>query len=211
MDDGLLSFTVIERGENEVKCIVDNSGTHCSFSFLFPFFPFFYYLICVYISLLFVQIQSSRFFIKQNGHTYIFHLQCFYIGVLGQDKGINFPSHIIDDLPVISEADKKHIQFAIDNKFDFISVSCIRNIEDVEEVRLLLGNAKIKLLCKIENQRGMDNFESILKRADGIVIDRGYLGAEVDVEVVTMAQKVNYNLIYISIFICPTFLKLVLM
>ena len=54
---------------------------------------------------------------------------------------------------------------------------------------ILLGNSKIKLLSKIENQRGMDNYEAILTMSDGIVIDRGYLGAEVDVEVVTTAQK----------------------
>ena len=35
----------------------------------------------------------------------------------------------------------------------------------------------------------MENFDSILNMSDGIVIDRGYLGAEVDVELVTMAQK----------------------
>ncbi|KAI9099745.1 pyruvate kinase [Phlyctochytrium arcticum] len=135
VDDGLLSFTVIERLEASIRCKVDNTG------------------------------------------------------LLGENKGINFPSHIIEDLPAVSEKDKEDVSFALNQEVDFISVSCIRNIEDVEEVRLLLGNHKVKLLAKIENKRGMDNFESILKMADGIVIDRGYLGAEVDVELVTIAQK----------------------
>ncbi|KAJ1553508.1 hypothetical protein HK405_007706 [Cladochytrium tenue] len=110
-------------------------------------------------------------------------------GFLGENKGINFPSYIIEDLPSVSAKDAADIDFAIAQKVDFLSVSCIRNIDDVEEVRLLLGNSKIKLLAKIENKRGMDNFESILRLADGVVIDRGYLGAEIDVEEVTMAQK----------------------
>ena len=55
--------------------------------------------------------------------------------------------------------------------------------------RLLLGNSQVKLIAKIENQRGMDNYEPILRMADAIVIDRGYLGAEVDVEIVAIAQK----------------------
>jgi pyruvate kinase len=55
--------------------------------------------------------------------------------------------------------------------------------------RLLLGNTKIKVLAKIENKRGMDNFESILKMTDGVVFDRGYLGSEVDVDVVVIGQK----------------------
>lgn len=54
---------------------------------------------------------------------------------------------------------------------------------------MLLGDSKIKLLAKIENDRGMKNYESILKMADGIVIDRGYLGAEVDLDIVPTAQK----------------------
>ncbi|KAJ3195436.1 hypothetical protein HK101_000208 [Irineochytrium annulatum] len=135
VDDGLLSFTVLERLEGAIRCSVDNSG------------------------------------------------------YLGENKGINFPSYVIEELPAVSPKDAADITFAISQKVDFISVSCIRTIEDVEEVRMLLGNSKIKLLAKIENQRGMDNFESILGLADGIVIDRGYLGAEVDVELVTMAQK----------------------
>ncbi|KND02257.1 pyruvate kinase [Spizellomyces punctatus DAOM BR117] len=135
IDDGLLSFTVVERLEDSIRCKVDNTG------------------------------------------------------ILGENKGINFPSHVIEDLPAVSDKDKADISYAMAQNVDFISVSCIRNIDDVEEVRLLLGNHKVKLLAKIENKRGMDNFESILKMADGIVIDRGYLGAEVDVDLVTVAQK----------------------
>ncbi|KAJ3109099.1 hypothetical protein HDU97_009217 [Phlyctochytrium planicorne] len=135
VDDGLLSFTVLERLDNAIRCRVDNSG------------------------------------------------------YLGENKGINFPSYVIEELPAVSAKDAADISFAISQGVDFLSVSCIRTIEDIEEVRMLLGNSKIKLLAKIENKRGMDNYESILKLADGIVVDRGYLGAEVDVELVTMAQK----------------------
>ncbi|KAI9366726.1 Pyruvate/Phosphoenolpyruvate kinase-like domain-containing protein [Zopfochytrium polystomum] len=103
--------------------------------------------------------------------------------------GINFPSYVIDELPAISAKDEADIQFALSQDVDFVSVSCIRDVEDVEEARLLLGNSKVRLLAKIENAHGMDNFESILKLADGVVIDRGYLGAEIDIEEVTMVQK----------------------
>ena len=39
----------------------------------------------------------------------------------------------------------------------------------------------------------MENFDSILKIADGIIIDRGYLGAEIELEVVVVAQKKMIN------------------
>ncbi|KXS20159.1 pyruvate kinase [Gonapodya prolifera JEL478] len=110
-------------------------------------------------------------------------------GLLGPHKGINFPSHVIEELPAVSDKDAQDLKFALDNQADFVSVSCIRNLDDVQEVRLLLGNSRTKLLSKIENERSLENFEAILKISDGIVIDRGYLGAEVDVEYVTSAQK----------------------
>ncbi|KAJ8326800.1 hypothetical protein BDV3_001441 [Batrachochytrium dendrobatidis] len=110
-------------------------------------------------------------------------------GILGENKGVNFPDRRIDDLPAICEKDKKDILFAMQQNVDFISISCIRDIEDVEEVRMILGNSHTKMLAKIENKRAMNNFESILNVADGIVIDRGYLGAEVDVDVICVAQK----------------------
>ncbi|KAJ3235036.1 hypothetical protein HDU78_005526 [Chytriomyces hyalinus] len=110
-------------------------------------------------------------------------------GILGESKGINMPSYVIEELPAVSSKDALDISFAMKHNVDFITVSCIRTLEDIQEVRLLLGNSKTKVLAKIENKRGLDNFEDILKTADGIVIDRGYLGAEVDIEIVTMEQK----------------------
>eukprot|EP00842_Homolaphlyctis_polyrhiza_P003560 jgi/Hompol1/4204/HPOL_003536-RA len=126
VDDGLLSFRVLERLDDSIRTVILNSG------------------------------------------------------VLGENKGINFPERVADDLPAVNPKDLKDIQFAIAHDVDFISISCIRDIEDVEE---------IKMLAKIENKRAMNNFDSILKMADGIVIDRGYLGAEIEVEVVAIAQK----------------------
>ncbi|KAI8805286.1 Pyruvate/Phosphoenolpyruvate kinase-like domain-containing protein, partial [Cladochytrium replicatum] len=80
-------------------------------------------------------------------------------------QGNQLPRHPIDELPALSEKDRADIDFGLTNDVDFILLSCIRTSEDAEE---------------IENESGMENFESILRLADGVVIDRGYLGAEVD-------------------------------
>jgi pyruvate kinase len=99
-------------------------------------------------------------------------------------------------LPAVSEKDRADVLFGIEQEVDYVSISCIRDIEDVEEVRLLLGNSRVKLIAKIENKTGMDNFEPILKMCDAIVIDRGYLGAEVDVAIVAIAQKKMISLVF---------------
>ncbi|KAJ3113132.1 hypothetical protein HK100_002089 [Physocladia obscura] len=110
-------------------------------------------------------------------------------GYLGEFKGVNVPAYVIDEIPAVSKKDSGDIDFAIKHNVDFITVSCIRSLEDVQEVRLQLGNSKTKVLAKIENKKGLENFEDILRTADGVVIDRGYLGCEIDVETVTMEQK----------------------
>ncbi|KAJ3289482.1 pyruvate kinase [Rhizoclosmatium globosum] len=110
-------------------------------------------------------------------------------GYLGEFKGINMPDYVVEELPTVSAKDAADIAFAMKLNVDIITVSCIRSLEDIQEVRLLLGNSKTKVFAKIENKRGLENFEDILRTADGVVIDRGYLGCEIDVEIVTMEQK----------------------
>jgi pyruvate kinase len=110
-------------------------------------------------------------------------------GVLGENKGVTFPRVSINDMPTLSERDKADIVFALDKDVDFLSVSCLRDIEDVQAVRMLLGNSRVKLFSKIENKLAMDNFDEILLVSDAIVIDRGYLVSEIDVESLVLNQK----------------------
>lgn len=57
---------------------------------------------------------------------------------------------------------------------DFISVSFVRKASDIDEVREMLqprGEA-IRIIAKIENIEGLENFESILASSDGIMVAR---------------------------------------
>ena len=109
-------------------------------------------------------------------------------GILKPKKTVNIPS-INLNFPTLTEKDEKDIIFAKENNFDLVSLSFVRGREDILKVRKLLEGSDIKILCKIENQEGIDNFDEILEETDGIMIARGDLGVETPLENVPILQK----------------------
>ncbi len=56
----------------------------------------------------------------------------------------------------------------------------IRNINDVANVREVMGKTETKLIAKkLEDREGIDNFDQILNFVDGIMVARGDMGVEI--------------------------------
>ena len=104
-------------------------------------------------------------------------------GTLGSRKSVNLPGVNID-LPAVTERDKRNIGYAVDLGVDFIAHSFVRSAADVKEVQSILDerHSPIKIISKIENQEGIDNFDQILDACYGIMVARGDLGIEVPAE-----------------------------
>lgn len=121
-------------------------------------------------------------------------------GTISDHKGVNLPGVEVN-MPYVSRKDKDDILFGIQEGFDFIATSFTRSAEDVKEIRKILdenGGRFINIIAKIENQQGVDNIDSILKEADGVMIARGDMGVEVPLEEVPVIQKAIIGKVYNS-------------
>ncbi len=111
-------------------------------------------------------------------------------GVIKLRKSVNLPGvHI--NLPSLTQKDKDFVQFAVENRVDFIAHSFVRNKHDVLEIKEILQQQKspIKVIAKIENQQGVDNIDEILDHAYGIMVARGDLGIEIPSEKLPIIQN----------------------
>lgn len=119
-------------------------------------------------------------------------------GVVSNKKGINLPGVNVN-MPFISQKDREDILFGIQEEFDFIAASFTRTADDVLEIRKILdenGGRDLNIIAKIENQQGVDNIDSIIEAADGIMIARGDMGVEIPLEDVPVIQKEIINKVY---------------
>jgi len=110
---------------------------------------------------------------------------------LGERKNMNLPGVVVD-LPTITEKDQDDIlNWGIKNEIDILAPSFVRKGSDVVHIRQVLGEAgkNIKIVSKVENNEGLDNFDAILAESDGIMVARGDLGMEIPMEKIFMVQK----------------------
>ena len=111
-------------------------------------------------------------------------------GKIKNKKGVNVPGvHL--SMPYMSQRDRDDIIFGAQQGFDFIAASFVRTAQDVYDIRNLLNeyDSDIRIIAKIENQQGVDNIDSIIEAADGIMIARGDMGVEIPLEDVPVIQK----------------------
>ncbi len=112
-------------------------------------------------------------------------------GEISNRKGVNVPNiHL--DYPYISKKDEEDLKFGVEMDVDFVAASFVRSKEDVIAIRNFLdyhGGYNIKIIAKIENIEGVNNFDDILKYSDGIMVARGDMGVEIEFEKLPGLQK----------------------
>lgn len=116
-------------------------------------------------------------------------------GIIGSRRHINLPGADID-LPSVTRKDWEDIAFAIKNNIDYIALSFIRTADEIEEVRRFIQKKKgaISIIAKIETAQAVKNIQEIIRVADGIMVARGDLGAEIPYERIPAIQDAIVSL-----------------
>lgn len=112
-------------------------------------------------------------------------------GELSSNKGVNVPGVSLN-LPILTEKDIADIKFGCEHEVNLLAASFIRSSEHVMKIKKFLkefGGPDILVIAKIENHEGINNFDTILQVADGIMVARGDLGVEVPLSQVPRLQK----------------------
>ncbi len=112
-------------------------------------------------------------------------------GVVSNQKGVNVPN-ISLSMPYMSEKDKSDILFGIEQDVDFVAASFVRSADDVLQIKKLLednGGQDISIIAKIENAEGVQNIDGIIHSCAGIMVARGDMGVEIDMQDLPSIQK----------------------
>ncbi len=111
-------------------------------------------------------------------------------GILKQRKGINIPKLQLQ-ADIMTEKDKKDLDFGIAHGVDCVAQSFVRNDRDIKSVvdRVKATLPDCKVIAKIENREGVAHIESIINACDGIMVARGDLGVSLPIYKVPLIQK----------------------
>ena len=115
-------------------------------------------------------------------------------GILSERKGINLPNTKLP-IPSMTEKDHADLEWAMEQRVDYVALSFVRTAEDCREVKGLIKKLNKRELCrallvaKIEKAEAIENLDEIIQEADGLMVARGDLGVETSVELVPVYQK----------------------
>jgi len=111
-------------------------------------------------------------------------------GIISSKKGINLPDTKIS-LPALTEKDLEDAVFIIKEKLDWVALSFVKRVADIEMLRAILNEHKsnAKIIAKIEMPEALTNIRDIIIASDAIMIARGDLGVELPVEKIPLIQK----------------------
>jgi len=112
-----------------------------------------------------------------------------------EQDGFRFVAKVVSGGQVvvspITEKDCADIEAALDADVDYIALSYVKCAQDIRDLRRIVDekNPKVKLCAKIETREGFLDLDGILECVDLVMVARGDLGLQMDIEDVPIVQK----------------------
>jgi pyruvate kinase len=111
-------------------------------------------------------------------------------GPVKSRQGITLMGRVFEVSP-ITDKDREDIVEALAAGVDYIALSYVKSAQDIRELRRIVEKTdpKVKLCAKIETKEGFLDIENILRVVDIVMVARGDLGLQMDIEDVPIVQK----------------------
>ncbi len=111
-------------------------------------------------------------------------------GRLSNHKGLNLPGVAVS-VPALTEKDEADLRWAIRLGIDMIALSFVRQPEDIELVHRIMDEEgrRLPVLAKVEKPQAVHRLEEIVAAFNGVMVARGDLGVELELEAVPLEQK----------------------
>jgi pyruvate kinase len=111
-------------------------------------------------------------------------------GNLFSGKGVNISGKKLG-LRALTPNDISLLRFALRHGADFLGLSFTTSSKDIVRAKRLVMRARSRawIIAKVETRQAVDNFDDIVQKADGVMVARGDLGVEMEIEDVPILQK----------------------
>lgn len=109
-------------------------------------------------------------------------------GILHSRKGVNVPETNLTTSG-LTEKDLVDSAFAAKENVDYIGLSFVKDVDDIQKLRAHLQDASTKIIAKIERRKALEHLDEIIMEADAVMVARGDLGIEVPLEDLPLIQK----------------------
>ncbi len=95
------------------------------------------------------------------------------------------------DTPCVTDKDLKDLAEAAKAKVDFVALSYVHSADDLRKVREILSkqDSSIAICAKVETRQAVEHIDAIIEASDIVMVARGDMGLQMDIEDVPIAQK----------------------
>jgi pyruvate kinase len=111
-------------------------------------------------------------------------------GVLSSHKGVNLPTSVLRTA-AFTEKDRHDLAVGLAEGVDFVAMSFVRHEDDLAPLRTIIDHQEQPpmLIAKIEKPGAVQRLDQILAVVDAVMVARGDLGVEMNMEALPLIQK----------------------